>query len=268
MAALKQCGYPEWSFAKVKKQMAKPKSKPKTKPTTDSDKSRGYVTLPYIQGVTEPVQRILRSHKISSTVKPHTSLRSILVHPKDKLPPEDKTGVVYEIPCSNCKKTYIGETGRRFGTRRKEYQTETQKMTGQKFTRATRKASQSTELKSAIAEHSLKDNHIINWDSATILARDDNRSTRWIRESIWIRRRAKFDNHKYLMNGDEGAYQLSHLYDDLIQMKSSTTSDDVNKSSSRNTFSRNTSRNTISKSTSRNTFSGSNSRNTGSITNH
>ena len=91
------------------------------------------------------------------------------------------------------------------------------------------------ELKSAIAEHAMKDNHIIKWDNASILARDDNRNTRWIRESIWIRRKANNDN-KNLMNGDEGAYHLSHLYYDLIQRASSSTSDDVTKTS-RNTIS-------------------------------
>ena len=30
------------------------------------------------------------------------------------------TGYVYEIPCYNCKKVYIGETGTLFGNRRKE----------------------------------------------------------------------------------------------------------------------------------------------------
>jgi len=37
---------------------------------------------------------------------------------------EEITDYVYKIPCSNCEKTYIGETGRKFGTRLKEHKTE------------------------------------------------------------------------------------------------------------------------------------------------
>ena len=156
-SALKTCGYPEWSFDKVKKQMSKPKVKPKVnKKTTDTDKkSVNFVTLPYIQGVTEPVQRILKKHNISTAVKPHTSLKKILVHPKDKLDSDEKAGVVYEIPCANCKKTYIGETGRKFGTRKKEHKTETAKTSTQKYTRSARKESQSAEFKSSVAEHAV-----------------------------------------------------------------------------------------------------------------
>jgi hypothetical protein len=232
-SALRHNGYPDWSFDKVKKLRAEPKKKVNTKKTTDQ-RSRGYVTLPYIKGVTERVQRIYRSHNISSTVKPHTSLRNILVHPKDKIDDDDKTGVVYQIPCRNCPKLYVGETGRKFGTRCKEHKIETEKMSNQKFTRATRKESQNTEMKSAIAEHASRENHVINWDDTKILARDDTRNTRWIRESIWIRRK---DDNNHLMNGDEGAFQLSHIYDPLIQSVTSP-SGDVTKPASTGTGSR------------------------------
>ena len=238
-SALKTCGYPEWSFDKVKKQMSKPKVKPKVnKKTTDTDnKSVNFVTLPYIQGVTEPVQRILKKHNISTAVKPHTSLKKILVHPKDKLDSDEKAGVVYEIPCANCKKTYIGETGRKFGTRKKEHKTETAKTSTQKYTRSARKESQSAELKSSVAEHAVKENHVIKWEDSKIIARDETRNTRWIRESIWIRRRGGTNQQKHLMNGDEGAYQLSHLYDSVIQRAPSSTSDDVINKQTRNTSS-------------------------------
>ena len=57
--------------------------------------------------------------------------------------------------------------------RKKEHRPETDKWTNQNYTRAARKASESTELKSAIAEHVMKENHLIKWDSASIIARDD-----------------------------------------------------------------------------------------------
>ena len=83
------------------------------------------------------------------------------------------------------------------------------------------------DFDSAVAEHAVMENHLIDWDNCNILANDGTRNTRWIRESIWIRRKSNKDMHRHLMNGDEGAYRLSHLYDQLIQNTSSSTSSDV-----------------------------------------
>ena len=132
---------------------------------------------------------------------------------------------MYEIPCYNCKKVYIGETGRLFGTRKKEHH-EAERLGTKEFTRATRKDSESKQIKSSIADHVANENHLINWEESSILAKDSERNTRWIRESIWIRRKGG-NNKSTLMNADEGAYQLSHIYDQLIQRASSKKKDDV-----------------------------------------
>ena len=84
-------------------------------------------------------------------------------------------------------------------------------------------------VKSSIADHVANENHLINWKESNILAKDNERNTRWIRESIWIRRKGGTNYKRNLMNADEGAYQLSHLYDQLIQRASR---DDVTKSRS------------------------------------
>ena len=55
-------------------------------------------------------------------------------------------------------------------------------------------------------------NHIIGWEDAKIIEREAQRKARWIRESIWIRRRGRS-----VMNRDEGIYNLSHVYDPVIQ---------------------------------------------------
>ena len=67
--------------------------------------------------------------------------------------PEDRPGAVYKIHCSDCQATYIGETGRNLTTRLTEHK------------RATKKG----DLNNNIAEHHLKTNHAIDWDSATCL---------------------------------------------------------------------------------------------------
>ena len=76
-----------------------------------------HVTIPYVQGLSESLQNIFKKHNVSAAVKPHTTLKRLLVHPKDKRTPQETAGVVYEIPCRDCPSVYVGETGRRYGVR-------------------------------------------------------------------------------------------------------------------------------------------------------
>ncbi len=51
---------------------------------TDSDRVRVHVTLPYIGGVTEPISHLIRKTGVAAYAKPHITIRSIVVAPKDK----------------------------------------------------------------------------------------------------------------------------------------------------------------------------------------
>ena len=64
--------------------------------------------------------------------------------------PSDRQGAVYKIKCCDCQATYIGETGRNLNVRLTEHK------------RATRNG----DINNHIAEHHLKPNHRIDWDSA------------------------------------------------------------------------------------------------------
>ena len=77
------------------------------------------------------------------------NLRSQLSQLKDVLPMEQRSGVVYEIPCSICDKSYIGETIQRLGLRLKEHKD------------ACRKCEKD---KSALAEHAWDKGHPIAWE--------------------------------------------------------------------------------------------------------
>ena len=154
-AVLKTCKYPTWAIHKVEKQLAENKEaaqKEKKKP--NEKKKRGMVVLPYVQGVTERVQRTMRKHGVEAPARPHTTLRQLLVHPKDKIPDDEKCGVVYCVSCLNCSQKYVGETGRKLGTRITEHRKEADKVTSSKKTRSTSVTEDTTSFKSAISEHS------------------------------------------------------------------------------------------------------------------
>lgn len=77
--------------------------------------------MPYIRGITEPLQQVIKRKYTNTVIKPHIKLRQLLVHPKDKNEQKKKCNIIYEI---SCRKTYMGETGRPFNLRRKAHQKE------------------------------------------------------------------------------------------------------------------------------------------------
>ena len=164
--ALGRCGYPAWAFTKVQQQRErnrKQREGPKTKQGTTTTRIPPIV-LPYIQGVTEPISRFMKQAGVSTASRPHTTLKQLLVSPKDKPDMMNITDCVYQIPCGNCKRSYIGETGRKFGTRMGEHQTNvTQNTANKQFTRSQRKSSIDSYHKSAITDHVAQHNHAISY---------------------------------------------------------------------------------------------------------
>ena len=83
------------------------------KPTTESTQDVvATVTIPYIKGISEAIQRILSKENIRVAFRSRTTVRSILTNVRPRIPQHDKKGVVYCIPCQDCDKVYVRERGR------------------------------------------------------------------------------------------------------------------------------------------------------------
>ena len=107
------------------------------------------VMIPYVSGLSEDIRRICRCYGI--IFKSGINIRSQLSKVKDTLPLESQSGVVYEIPCSCCNMSYIGETVRRLGSRVKEH----------------KDACSHCEIeKSALADHAWSKGHPVAWDKS------------------------------------------------------------------------------------------------------
>ena len=52
------------------------------------------VIIPYVENISEAVARILRKHNIPVAMKPYKTLKTVLVHPKNKQEKEDLTECV------------------------------------------------------------------------------------------------------------------------------------------------------------------------------
>ena len=101
----------------------------------------------------------MRNYHVSTSYKPHTTLRRLLVHPKDKIAKDEKCEVVYKIPCHNCDKSYIGETGRQFQVRREEHVSDIDGHDSGVRTRSERVSTSGIHHKSAMTDHATELNH-------------------------------------------------------------------------------------------------------------
>ena len=169
--------------------------------------------LPYVQGVTERVQRAMKKHGIVTPVRPHTTLRKILVHPKDKVPDDQKCGIVYRIPCLSCPMLYTGESARKLTTRIEEHKAEVEVKTSLPKTRSTSVTEDTSQFKSATTEHARENNHVLDWESVSILERESHNMKRWIREAIQERKLEEGVS----MNRNIGKYTLDHVWDTILR---------------------------------------------------
>ena len=134
------------------------------------------VILPYVKGCSERLSRILRKHDVGVSFKPFNKLRSIFGRQKDPIEPDQVLGVVYEVPCSDCDRTYIGQTGNSLRTRLNQH-------------RAAFRLAQ--KEKSALAEHAIDNDHRIDWAQAKILSRQDRWHRRLFEEAFATNQRSR-----------------------------------------------------------------------------
>lgn len=93
---------------------------------TNNDTTK-WISVPYIKNISESAARILKKGGVSVAHKPSNTLRMNLMRVKDKRDVSDNAGVVYSIPCQDCDKKYVGETGRLLGTRIAEHKKDVEK---------------------------------------------------------------------------------------------------------------------------------------------
>nr|VZI00979.1 unnamed protein product [Spirometra erinaceieuropaei] len=118
--------------------------------------------LPYIDGVSEAVSRLLRPLGIGIAHRPESTIRNLVMRPKTPLPRGETTNVIYRIQCSSCNMNYIGETGKRLHTRVAEHMRAVRRM----------------DPLSLVAEHCANSGHTFAFQNAEILGRGNDRITR------------------------------------------------------------------------------------------
>ena len=96
-------------------QQGKSQQKTKKKPNTSTAKFIGArVVIPYIKGLSEQYRHTLAKYKVGVFFKGTSTIKSLLMHPKDAIQDAQKTDIIHhwKCPANNCTAEYIGETNR------------------------------------------------------------------------------------------------------------------------------------------------------------
>ena len=158
-------------------------------------KKKGHVTLPYFGPTSDAIARVIRRAGVAVHMKPANTIRSQLVHPKDKVSRLQKPGTVYHITCRDCPASYVGETERVLGKRVEDH------------TKSTSFAAHCRE-----ADHcTLEDGLItINDDQVAVRHTELDWFKRGVAEAIHI------DLEKPTLNRDKGRHTLPVIYRELL----------------------------------------------------
>ncbi|BHF61638.1 hypothetical protein SprV_0100461300 [Sparganum proliferum] len=83
--------------------------------------TKSWRALAYVKNVLEAVGRLLAPLWVGIAHRPKATIRRLVMKPKDKLPRQEMSGVVYRIWCSCGQSNYVGETRRQFRRRMSEH---------------------------------------------------------------------------------------------------------------------------------------------------
>ena len=131
--ALTQCKYPKWALDKVEKRLNKSSREAidgvnnqgttDTQAVTNEVKTKDHIVIPYTQGLCESIKKICGSYGIQTHCKGVSTIKNLLVSPRDKDPMVNQSGAIYWYQYGDlgCDDEYIGETSRTFGERCKEH---------------------------------------------------------------------------------------------------------------------------------------------------
>ena len=157
---------------------------------TNKVKTKAHIVIPYTQGLCESIKKICGRYGIQTHFKGGSTIKNLLVSPKDKDPMVNQSGAIYWYQCGDlgCVDEYIGETSRTFGERYKEH----------------------LKVPSAIHQHSSQTGHPTNHGNFQIIGREGYNIARNIKESIFIR------VNNPTLNNNIGKFNLSHIWDRVL----------------------------------------------------
>ena len=141
-----------------------------------------FTSISYTQGTSEKVRRILNETGVKVAMRPVRTIGQI-PPPKDPHNLEEKSCVVYQVPCSDCNFVYTGQTKRDLKSRLAEHKLAIKNQEPEKF---------------AFCEHYMRFDHLIDWNNSKILKTEAHYSKRLTSEAWFI------NSDPHVMNRSDG----------------------------------------------------------------
>ena len=163
-------------------------------PRSQNTQYNHFTSIPYVQGTSEKIRRVLNEAGVKVAMKPIHTIGRILPSPKDQLTLEEKSCLVYQVPCFDCDFVYIGQIKRNLKSRLAEHKLAIRNQEPEK---------------SALCEHSIQFDHLINWNNSKVLKTEAHYSKRLTSEAWFI------NSHPDVMNRSDGD-SLPRVYRRLI----------------------------------------------------
>ena len=155
-----------------------------------------FISAPYFPGLSESFKQLFKYTPVQVCFQGQNIIKSMLIHPKDKVDTSLKKDIVYQWSCTKpyCKSSYIGETSRSLCERVKEHSKE--------------------GSKSAIYQHcSTKGHPPPNIDQFKVIDQEKSQIAREAKEAIHIR---KLDPE---LNRNVGKMVIPYVFDSLLGIK-------------------------------------------------
>ena len=190
-STLKNCKYPTWALNRIQKKTNNPDKQqaPRNRNNNNTQK-KSYIVVPCYSGLSESIKNIGRKFWVQVYCKGGTTIKNLLMAPKDRDPIQKQSGVIYRYQCDrvDCDDEYIGETSRVFGERFKEH----------------------LKPPSPIYDHSNMSGHNVTINNFNIVGREDLNQMRRIKEALYIR------VNDPSLNRNVGKYHLPHVWDEVL----------------------------------------------------
>ena len=186
--ALKNFKYPTWALNRIQMKTKKHESKQvPTNRTSMNNQKKSYIVVPYYSGLCESIDR---KFGVQVYFKGGTTIKKLLMTPKDKDPIQKQSGVIYRYQCDrvDCDEENIEESSRTFGERFKEH----------------------LKPPSPIYDHSNITGHNVTINNFNIVGREDLNQMRTIKEPLYIR------VNDPSLNRNVGKYHLPHVWDEVL----------------------------------------------------
>nr|VZH92187.1 unnamed protein product [Spirometra erinaceieuropaei] len=138
-------------------------------------------SIPYIKAVSEAVARSLAPLGIGAAHRPDSTIRRLVMRPKDPIPKQEMSAVVYRLQCSCGRCSYVRETGRWLQTRMHQHKL----------------AVPGLGPKSEVATHVAQMVHNFNFDAVETVGRGGDHTARQVQEA-WMSTDCSVNRHTNL----------------------------------------------------------------------